>query len=123
MFPVMITAGVPKEGHIAFMLEEHEMGRKYVQAMSDAYSAYARGAQSSYQDISKSALAYISLLRSHIEKENNIVLAMADSFLSEVTQDELFDGFERIEKERIGIGRHEEFHGLLEKLSRIYLQQ
>jgi hypothetical protein len=33
---------------------------------------------------------------------------------------ELFEGFEKIKEERIGGDKHEEFHGLLEKLSRIY---
>ena len=37
------------------------------------------------------------------------------------SQDELFEGFEKIEVDRIGVGKHEEFHGLLEKLSGIYL--
>jgi hypothetical protein len=46
---------------------------------------------------------------------------MADSLLSEQSQDELFEGFEKIEEDRIGVGKHEEFHGLLKKLSGIYL--
>jgi hypothetical protein len=46
---------------------------------------------------------------------------MADSRLSEKRQDELFEGFEKIEEERIGVGKHEQFHGLLEKLSQLYL--
>jgi hypothetical protein len=29
-------------------------------------------------------------------------------------------GFEKIEEERIGVGKHEEFHGLIKKLSGIY---
>ncbi len=65
---------------------------------------------------------YISLLKDHIERENNVLFPMADSRLSEERQDELFEGFEKIEEERIGAGRHEEFHHLLEKLSGIYLK-
>ena len=46
---------------------------------------------------------------------------MADSRLSEKSQDELFEGFEKIEEECIDAGRHKEFYGLPEKLSGIYL--
>ena len=55
------------------------------------------------------------------EKENNVLFVVADSRLSEKRQDELFEGFEKIEVDRIGVGKHEEFHGLLEKLSGVYL--
>jgi hemerythrin-like domain-containing protein len=123
LFPVMITAGVPKDGHIAMMLEDHATGRKYVEAMSDAYAAHLGGNNDSHETVRQNALAYISLLREHIEKENNILFVMAESFLSEITQDELVGRFEKIEEERIGVGRHEEFHSLLDKLSKIYLSK
>jgi len=121
LFPALIAAGMPKDGPIAALLQEHEMGRKYVKAMSYFHAEYVGGDQSSCKTIRQIARAYIPLLRNHIEKENNVLFAMADRSLSESTQGELYDGFERIEEERIGIGRHEEFHGLLKKLSRIYL--
>ena len=40
LFPALIAGGVPKEGPIAVMLHEHEMGRRYVKAMSEAYATY-----------------------------------------------------------------------------------
>jgi len=121
LFPALISAGVPKDGPIAVMLQEHEMGRNYIKAMSDVYAAYVGGDKSASKTIRQNALDYIMLLRNHIEKENNVLFVMADSLLSEKIQDELFEGFESIEKERIGVGKHEEFHGLLKKLSTMYL--
>jgi hemerythrin-like domain-containing protein len=59
-------------------------------------------------------------MRGHIEKENVVLFVIADNHLSNKRQQELFDGFEKIEEERIGIGKHEEFHALLKKLSGIY---
>ncbi len=35
----------------------------------------------------------------------------------------LLQGFEKLEVERIGVGKHEEFHKLLHKLQDIYLKQ
>ena len=79
------------------------------------------GDTSSSQDIMQNARGYISLLKDHIEMENNVLFVAADNRLSKQKQDELFEGFEKIEADRIGIGKHEEFHGLLKNLSQIYL--
>ena len=122
LFPALVAAGVPEEGPIAVMLQEHETGRNYVGAMSKAYAAYITGDISSAKDIIQNGYSYIFLLRNHIEKENNVLFVMADSRLSEKGQDELLEGFEKIEKKRIGVGKHEEFHSLIERLSGIYLK-
>jgi hemerythrin-like domain-containing protein len=89
--------------------------------MSDAYATYMVGDKSSSQGIMQNAHGYISLLKGHIEKENTVLFVMADNLLSEKRQDELFEGFEKIEEERIGVGKHEQFHSLIKKLSGIYL--
>jgi hemerythrin-like domain-containing protein len=97
------------------------MGRNYVKAMSQAHAAYLAEDGSSSKDIARNARSYIALMKDHIEKENGVLFVTADSRLSEKTLNRLFEGFEKIEAERIGVGRHEEFHDLLEKLSGIYL--
>ncbi len=122
LFPALEAAGVPKDGPIRVMLQEHELGRKYIRTMSDAFAGFATGDQSASRGIAKSGQDYIALLRDHIEKENNVLFAMADRLLSGKMQDELLEGFEKIEEERIGVGKHEEFHHLLEKLSAVYMR-
>jgi hemerythrin-like domain-containing protein len=122
LFPALIAAGVPEEGPIAVMLREHEMGRGYVRTMSRTWGTYMTGDKSSSGEIIQNAQDYILLLRNHIEKENDVLFVMADDLLSEKKQDELFEGFEKIEEERIGVSKHEEFHGLIKKLSGIYLK-
>jgi hemerythrin-like domain-containing protein len=121
LFPALEAAGIPKYGPISVLLHEHQVGRNYVKAMSEAFAGYQRRNKSLSQGIIHNAHDYIFLLNNHIEKENNVLFVMADSHLSEKMQHELLEGFEKIEEERIGIGKHEEFHGLLEKLSGIYL--
>ncbi len=124
LFPALVAVGVPpKDGPIAIMLYEHEMGRRYVKVMSETYSTYMAGDKSSAKDIIKNAHGYIELLTSHIEKENTVLFVMADNLLSEKRQDELFEGFEKIEVGRIGVGKHEQFHGLIKKLREIYLTE
>jgi len=121
LFPALVVAGVPKDGPIEVMLNEHETGRNYIKAMNAAFEEYIAGDMSLSANIMQNIHGYSSLLRDHIEKENAVLFVMADKLLSEEKQDELLEGFEKIESERIGVGKHEEFHGLLKKLSGIYL--
>jgi len=79
------------------------------------------GDKFSSQDIVQNAQDYILLLKDHIEMENNVLFVAADNRLSEQKQNELFEGFEKIEVDRIGVGKHEAFHTLLKNLSQIYL--
>ncbi len=48
---------------------------------------------------------------------------MADMHLEPETEQELLEAFERVEQERIGPGRHEAFHELLDRLAEKYLGQ
>ncbi len=41
--------------------------------------------------------------------------------MSADTNNRLFDDFERLERERIGAGKHEEFHKMLDTWNRLYL--
>ena len=36
---------------------------------------------------------------------------------------ELFEAFEQLERERIGVGKHDEFHALLDQLQNTYLSK
>ena len=123
LFPALITLGVPEEGPIATMRHEHEMGRRYVKAMSEVFDAYSAGDEFSAKDIIKNAYGYISLLSAHIEKENVVLFVIADSHLSNKRQHELLEGFGKIEEEQIGMGKHEKYHRLLKKLSGIYINR
>jgi hemerythrin-like domain-containing protein len=107
LFPALVKVGIPQDDPIAVMLFEHEMGRKYIRVMTDAFERYKLKDVSAASAIAQNAQAYIALLNDHIEKENNILFATADDRLSEKTQDELFDGFEKIEEMMIGAGKHE----------------
>ncbi|MFQ6107196.1 MAG: hemerythrin domain-containing protein [Thermoplasmata archaeon] len=123
LFPAMIEAGAPKEGGpIGVMLKEHEIGRGYIRSMGKSISNYGKGDKQASSDIARDTRAYTHLLSQHIEKENTVLFAMADKILSEGKRKELIEGFEEIEKNVIGPGRHEEFHELLHELSEFYIR-
>jgi hemerythrin-like domain-containing protein len=121
LFPALEKAGIPREGPISVMLYEHTLGRSYVKAMSELFDQYKGGDRTRNVQIIKAVKEYVALLDAHIEKENGVLFVMADNVLSEEQQDELFEGFERIEEERIGPGTHEKLHGLIRELSSMYL--
>ena len=104
------------------MLTEHDMGRGYVKGMSEAVAKYKAGDRKASSAIVENARNYIALLTQHIDKEDNILYPMADMHLSEERQNELLEEFEVVERERIGVGKHEEFHRLLDHLGEVYLE-
>jgi hemerythrin-like domain-containing protein len=122
LFPALEAVGVGREGGpIGVMLEEHERGREYVRKMNARLSEYRAGEISGGPGFIGEARGYIGLLDQHTYKEDNVLFPLAEKLLPEGKQAELSSGFERIEVEKIGVGRHEEFHKMLDHLERVYL--
>lgn len=112
---------MPRQGGpIGVMLYEHTQGRDYVRGMAEAVSAYRAGDAKAASRFAENARGYVPLLSQHIYKEDNILYPMADRFLSPQKQAELLEEFALVERERMGPGKHEEYHALLEELERIY---
>lgn len=123
LFPALEEAGVPNEGGpIGVMLMEHDMGRSFVAGMSEALEKIKAGNKEAGKEFAENALGYGNLLTSHIEKENNILFHMAEMSFSKEKDEELLEGFEKIEMEKIGAGKHDEFHALLDRLAEEYLK-
>jgi len=117
LFPAMEKRGISKNGGpIAVMLMEHERGRSYVRAMEEAGKRFATGDRTALRPALENALAYAQLLRQHIDKEDNILYPMADRMLTATDQQELLQKFEKVEQERIGAGKHDEYLKLVEEL-------
>ena len=123
LFPALEQIGVGRDkGPIGVMLMEHQLGREYVQKMKAAFSQFMMGASSAAVNFTRSARDYISLLNQHIDKENNVLFPIAEKQLTEAKLAELLKGFERIEEQKIGVGRHEEFHKMIDQLESAYLK-
>lgn len=122
LFPAMASVGFPRDrGPVCVMLIEHKEGRGYVKEMKEGIADYKAGKMESASKIAENARNYAALLSQHIEKEDNVLYPMADANLSEAKQKELEKGFERVENEIVGRGKHEEFHRLLHRLKETYL--
>jgi len=122
LFPALEEVGVSKEGGpIGVMLKEHQLGRDAVAKMKATLVRYRDGDRKAAGDLVHHARAYIALLDQHIDKENNVLFVLADNNLSKEKQMELWEGFETIETQKIGPGKHEAFHKMIESLESIYL--
>ena len=104
------------------MLKEHQQGRDLVANMHASLAHYSEGNRKAAIDLIQYARAYTVLLNQHIDKENNVLFPMADRHLSSEKQAELWQGFEAIETQKIGAGKHEAFHRMIDSLERIYLR-
>ena len=63
----------------------------------------------------------IKLVLRIIDKEDNVLYPIADARLPKNVQDELLTKFDKVETKKIGEGKHEEFHRMLENLEKVYL--
>jgi len=123
LFPALEQAGVARDkGPIGVMLREHQLGRECVKKMKDAFSRIKAGIPQAATDFASSARDYITLLNQHIDKENNVLFPMAERLLSEATMAGLSKGFDRIEEQKIGVGKHEAFHKMIDQLESVYLK-
>jgi len=124
LFPALEAAGVPRDGGpIGVMLNEHEQGRKLVARLKEAAVRCTPGDRAAAPGAPPILHEYVALLTQHIAKENTVLFPMADARLDPHQDKALFEAFEKLERERIGAGKHEEFHALLERLRNEFLNR
>jgi hemerythrin-like domain-containing protein len=118
LFRAMERRGMAAEsGPLAFMLHEHEIGRERVRLISEVLPQAAKGDPQAVAAVRDNLLAYVRLLRDHIDKEDNLLYPMADRLLTPEDQEELEKEFARVESEEMGAGTHEKYHDLAHKLA------
>ena len=121
LFPELLRRGLPREGGpIAVMLAEHDAGRRHIREMSIHLALLMSGDKNSLHGVRESSSAYRDLLRAHIDKENNVLFPMADRLIPGDEAAKIIEQFEEIERDRVGAGRHEAYHGMLHHLKEAY---
>lgn len=120
LFPMLEQKGMSREqGPTGVMIQEHEVGRQHVRGMTAAIEAVAAGDSSAAADFKSHALAFVSLLREHIQKEDHCLFSMADQALNEQEQQQLIQSFSQAEHD-MGAGTHENYLDLATKLAKQY---
>jgi hemerythrin-like domain-containing protein len=101
------------------LLGEHKTGRDFIRGISESAEKYSPGSSDAIH-IAINAEGYVSLLAEHIKKEGTLLFPIAEKLL-DGRQTEIEERFEILERDVIGVGKHEEYHGWLEELKNIYL--
>lgn len=105
-------------GPIAVMLREHQEGRQKVKAIAEALPQVAKGKSSAVTLVKENLLAYIDLLKAHINKEDNILYPLGDKVLTAEDQRALIKAFEEVEADEMGEGVHKKYHELAHELAK-----
>lgn len=107
LFVMLEEKGAPREhGPVGVMLYEHTLGRSYVRGMADSLPQAAAGDAAAVTSFCENAQNYISLLRAHIMKEDQILFPLADRMLTEEDQSRLQASFTHVESHDMGEGTH-----------------
>jgi hemerythrin-like domain-containing protein len=121
LFPALEKVGIPREGGpVGVMLDEHQQMRGYLRGVAQAVERLAAGEVGAGGEVVRHAESYTVTLRRHIDKENSMLFRMAEMRLGPDRERELAEQFEVIETEKIGAGKHDQLHALLDRLEGVY---
>jgi hemerythrin-like domain-containing protein len=124
LFVAMQKTMDPNDGdRIGALIKDHASGRNYIHELAAASTRYRAGDAEAAKTIVQNAKHYMTLLIQHIDIEDNVLYPMADARLSDRKQEELLGEFDLLEVEEIGVGKHEEFHRMIDRLRGIYLSK
>ncbi len=113
LFPAMLERSPrASDGPIGVLLEEHNEGRRLVEAIAEAVAAGGAGA-----GLAADLVAYADLMRAHTDKEDNVVFPLADRLLRPADQAALAAAFDRLETEELGEGVHERYHAFAHEMA------
>ena len=121
LFVEMEAAGFSRQGGpLAVMLHEHDVGRALVGRMAGAIEQVAVGDPKAPHVFSDSAMQFATMLRGHIQKEDNILYPMADDVLSQASQDRLVADFAKAEEAQGGKTARDQFVSAAALLASLY---
>jgi hemerythrin-like domain-containing protein len=81
-FPAMERAGAPRTaGPLAVAIREHEESRGIARAMRSAAERWGAGDESARQQLAEDARRYVSLLKQHIAREDQLLFPMAEDMI------------------------------------------
>jgi len=108
-----------KEGHLDAQIEalrhQHERGRNYIVNIADSLKGYLRGEEIQTTTLLENLAAYISVLRHHIHREDNIFYPIAEKEFSEKEKEIILEAFKK-EDEKANSRTTEEGKRLLREM-------
>lgn len=121
LFPAMLAEAVTSAREtVRILMDEHVQARAAVSQIARDAQRLAEGDPSAAPELAERVRDYTRLLHGHIRREETDCFATADAELSPEIAQDLVAGYDRIERDVVGEGRHEAFHELLDRLSAAY---
>jgi len=123
LFPLLAERGVPDEkgGPIGTMSSEHERSRALTREIAANLELYDSGDTGAAKVIADSAAAYARLLRPHLDKEEEVLFAIAEEVLTDEDTAKLVVAFAQLEEEHLGPDGKDRYIELVEELESRYL--
>ena len=113
LFVAMVDQGFPREsGPIAVMLHEHDMGRSLVGRLDALAQQTTTWTDEDRGTLAHTVREFSTLLRQHIQKEDQILYPMASVRLPEPIQEEILRRFQDLEKRQTSNGEEERLRNL-----------
>ena len=119
LFKALVANGMPEQNSpIAAMLMEHDQGRKFVGGMESAarqLQSNGTGVENSevLADLIENSHGYASLLRDHIDKEDNILYPLSERVLPESMRPAMLTSYATAEARSPGL--QEKYRRLVEE--------
>jgi hemerythrin-like domain-containing protein len=114
LFSALVKNGMPeKQSPIEAMHMEHDQGRSHVRAMEEAAQKALDGETGQAAVIAEHAKSYATLLRGHIEKEDDILYPLAERVLPEGVRSSMLAAYAAAETSTPGL--EEKYINLVEE--------
>lgn len=104
------------EGPLAAMKKEHNEGREHMRVLAMLASQSEPWTKEVCREVCARATNYVTLLRNHIDKEDNILNPIAETRLPQAAWDEIACAFANIDEENECSGMREENQALADLL-------
>ena len=118
LFVVLNQCGFPREyGPVGVMLAEHTEGRGHVGALAEIGAGRGPLSPEEKRRATGHALAFIPLLKSHIQKEDNILYPMARQGIPPAQWTELEAACEAFDRDVMGVDEIQELRDLATELT------
>jgi hemerythrin-like domain-containing protein len=117
LFEAMIKHGLPKKDRsLTIVILEHEQSQLYIRRMHSAVERWQSGDQNAQREVIRNALGFVSLLRQHIQDEDNKLYPKAIKIIPEAAQPDVMEAFEKFVKKSNDQGNREIFIKLVAAL-------
>jgi hemerythrin-like domain-containing protein len=113
LFVAMVEHGFPREvGPIPVMLHEHDLGRSLVGVLDGLAQQSTTWSQQDRGTLAQTVREFSTLLRRHIQKEDQVLYPMADVRLPESAKEEIFRRFQAFEEQQTSSGEQQRLRAL-----------